>query len=303
MLTTEPSATCIATETSPVGTYPIIASGGVAVNYAFAYVAGTLTVLEVYAVRIPASEGGRVTAEPSPAVAGKPVTLRIAPENGYALSNISVRWTAAPNTPVALSGEGDTRTFTMPAAGVTVSASFHKTADRLALDEAMVRLGNASFILSQEVLNTQAEAFEWLLDTLNVLLSDLNIPVPERNIWMYNFSPAVAGTPALPAGRAGGFAASVSLSKNGNYGAETVDGTILATRYVPVGIEAPQVDALTAYVRGGMLYVSGLAVGEAWSVYDISGKRVYHGVAAAVPLAVRGIYIIRTETRSVRVVY
>jgi hypothetical protein len=256
-----------------------------------------------YAVRIPASEGGVVTAEPLPVVAGERVTLHIAPENGYALSDISVRWTGAPYTAIALSGEGDTRTFTMPAAGVTVSASFHKTADRLALEEAMVRLGNASFILSQEVLNTQAEAFEWLLDTLNVLLSDLNISVPERNVWLYNFSPAIAGTPALPAGRAGGFAASVSLSRNGNYGTETVDGTILATRYVPVGVEAPEVGALTAYVRGGTLHVSGLAAGEVLGVYDSSGKRVYQGAGATVPLAVRGGYIVRTETRSVKVVY
>jgi hypothetical protein len=302
-LSVEPAVACGADEASPAGSYPITFLVGEAANYVFTYVPGTLTVLEVYAVRIPASEGGRVTAEPSSAAAGKVVTLRIAPENGYALTSIGVRWTAAPNTALALSGEGEVRTFVMPAAGVTVSAAFRKTEDRLALEEAVRRLEKASFVVDQEVLNTQEEAFTWLLDTLNVLLEDLNISVPTRNLWIYNFSRAIAGAPSLPAGRDGGFAATVSLSRNGNYGMEYVYGTILATRYVPVGVEAPQVEALTTYVRGGMLYVNGLAVGEAWSVYDISGKRVYQGAAATVPLAVRGVYIVRTETRSVRVVY
>jgi hypothetical protein len=72
----------------------------------------------------------------------------------------------------------------------------------------------------------------------------------------------------------------------------------------PVGIEGiPPATGLKAYVQNGVLRVSGLAAGEVLSVYDASGKRVYQGEAARVPLAVRGMYIIRTETRSVRVVY
>ena len=43
-LTTAPSITTIATSTSPVGTYPITASGAIDANYAISYVAGTLTV-------------------------------------------------------------------------------------------------------------------------------------------------------------------------------------------------------------------------------------------------------------------
>jgi hypothetical protein len=72
----------------------------------------------------------------------------------------------------------------------------------------------------------------------------------------------------------------------------------------PVGIPTvSQVVGWKAYVDNGVLRVSGLAAGEVVSVYDVSGKRVYRGVAARVPLAVRGVYIVRTETRSVRVVY
>jgi hypothetical protein len=43
-LTTQPSVTTTATITSPVGTYPITASGAVDPNYTISYVAGTLTV-------------------------------------------------------------------------------------------------------------------------------------------------------------------------------------------------------------------------------------------------------------------
>jgi hypothetical protein len=72
----------------------------------------------------------------------------------------------------------------------------------------------------------------------------------------------------------------------------------------PVGIPTlSQAGGWKAYVSNGVLYVNGLAAGEVWGVYDIAGKRVYHGDATRVPLAVRGVYIVRTETRSVKVGY
>ena len=43
-LTTQPTVTTTATTTSPVGTYPITASGAVDTNYTISYVAGTLTI-------------------------------------------------------------------------------------------------------------------------------------------------------------------------------------------------------------------------------------------------------------------
>jgi hypothetical protein len=43
-LTSQPTCTTSATQTSPVGTYPITCSGGVSANYSFIYVAGSLTV-------------------------------------------------------------------------------------------------------------------------------------------------------------------------------------------------------------------------------------------------------------------
>ncbi len=53
--------------------------------------------------------------------AGTTVTLTIDPDDNYELNEIVV---LAGSTPVALSGTGNTRTFTMPAGSVRVSASF-----------------------------------------------------------------------------------------------------------------------------------------------------------------------------------
>jgi len=50
---------------------------------------------------------------------GDEITLTVEPAEGYELENITVN-----NGAVSLSGEGNTRTFTMPAGNVTVSATF-----------------------------------------------------------------------------------------------------------------------------------------------------------------------------------
>ena len=61
VLTQQPVATCDATPTSPVGTYDIVVSGGVADNYAFTYIAGTLTVTEATAIRNITADGQQQT--------------------------------------------------------------------------------------------------------------------------------------------------------------------------------------------------------------------------------------------------
>lgn len=53
---------------------------------------------------------------------GDPITLTAAPDDGYALKDFMVKDSS--NTMIELSGTGNTRTFTMPAANVTVSATF-----------------------------------------------------------------------------------------------------------------------------------------------------------------------------------
>jgi hypothetical protein len=74
------------------------------------------------------SENGMVEADKKFALSGEIVTLNVTPANGYALKSISV--TAQDETEITLSGEGNTRTFTMPNTDVTVNAEF----ERIAMD-------------------------------------------------------------------------------------------------------------------------------------------------------------------------
>jgi hypothetical protein len=77
-----------------------------------------------YAITATASAGGTVTASSTFALAGTPVTLTLAPARGYEVDTVSAFRTVDSQTSVALSGTGLSRTFTMPAYGVTVSALF-----------------------------------------------------------------------------------------------------------------------------------------------------------------------------------
>jgi hypothetical protein len=61
VLTEKPVATCDATPTSPVGTYDIVVSGGVAQNYSFTYISGTLTVTAGVAIHDISADKGQQT--------------------------------------------------------------------------------------------------------------------------------------------------------------------------------------------------------------------------------------------------
>ena len=66
--------------------------------------------------------GGSIIASQGTALYGDQVTLTATPSTGYSLQSLTV--TTASGQPVALSGSGLTRTFTMPGENVTVSATF-----------------------------------------------------------------------------------------------------------------------------------------------------------------------------------
>jgi len=69
----------------------------------------------------PGIQHGTITPNLTSLPAGSVVTLTISPDEGYRLDTISVK---QGGTAVALSGSGNTRTFTMPPSHVTVSAAF-----------------------------------------------------------------------------------------------------------------------------------------------------------------------------------
>ncbi|MCL2410018.1 MAG: hypothetical protein FWC97_00095 [Treponema sp.] len=72
-------------------------------------------------INIQAVTGGIVTAAPTIALENEQVTLTITPEIGYRLANIIA---ASVSGAIMLSGDGNTRTFTMPNRDVTVTAAF-----------------------------------------------------------------------------------------------------------------------------------------------------------------------------------
>ena len=81
------------------------------------------TFAKEYDITITPSENGEVTSDVAKAISGETVTLTITPAMNYSLNTISVK--DADEGDVALSGTGNTRTFTMPAKAVTVTATFN----------------------------------------------------------------------------------------------------------------------------------------------------------------------------------
>ena len=75
-----------------------------------------------YSVNVNAVSNGSVSVDKSSSAAGQTVTITTTPNSGYELESISVK--DASNNTVTLNGEGNTRTFTMPASNVTVNATF-----------------------------------------------------------------------------------------------------------------------------------------------------------------------------------
>jgi len=71
-------------------------------------------------------------------------------------------------------------------------------------------------------------------------------------------------------------------------------------------IEVVEQQVLKAWTQDGMLYVSGLTLGKAWSVYSISGQLIHQAVAktdeANIPLAAQGIYIVASGEYRVKLI-
>lgn len=82
------------------------------------------TIPDLYNVTVAEVTGGSVTASPARAEADTEITLTIAPTTGYQLKSITAKDSS--DATVALSGTGNTRTFTMPAKDVTVTPVFEK---------------------------------------------------------------------------------------------------------------------------------------------------------------------------------
>jgi len=99
-------------------------------------------------------------------------------------------------------------------------------------------------------------------------------------------------------------------AENEYYKAGAAQVGIAFTVETKTGIDNPlQTNVLYAWVENGTLHVSGLTVDKPWSVYNLAGMLVYRDIATdsveklrARSLQNRGIYIIQSEGRTVKVV-
>ncbi len=82
----------------------------------------TLTINSPTNGSISVSVGGQAVNSGAQVQSGTTVTITASPQSGYQVQSITA--TGANNSTIALTGTGNSRTFTMPAQNVTVSASF-----------------------------------------------------------------------------------------------------------------------------------------------------------------------------------
>jgi hypothetical protein len=102
-----------------------------------------------------------------------------------------------------------------------------------------------------------------------------------------------------------GTTVTVPVSGSGNTYTFTMPAghiTIVATFQTVTEIETIS-QGVKAYVQDGTLYVSELSAGQTWNVYNITGSLIYQGTANAIPLPERGVYVVRCEDKSIKVVY
>ena len=189
---------------------------------------------ETYTVTVPYAENGSVTASPISAEEGNPVTLTIAPADGYELNTISVSKTGESGTSVALTGTGETRTFEMPGYNVTVTATFKKTVDQIKVEAAKATIEETTYTVPQVTANTKDAVKTWLEEKIATLDGMTGITVEVTVADEFTAAVAATGTEAAELGSDGSFTFAVLLTKgNSTTATGSVSGTIIRTPYTP----------------------------------------------------------------------
>ena len=300
----------------PAGSYPVelTASNGITPDASHTF---TLTVTNpvYYSIQINASGGGSVNADRMSAYPGETVTLTLTPNTGYTLTSITVISRDGMHS-VSTTGTGNTRTFTMPAANVTVTAYFVNPTYQAAWEAAKAIIEAADFSVLQKEANTQAELRYRLAEMINELLknnstfsilhSPFAISPYDIVIFDYNFRPAIAGDADNPQGVNGYFEFRVTPPETRSSAYN--DGTITATSYNDVANEQLTMnnEQLKAWVHNGVLYVKGLTPGKPWYIYNLYGQLIYTGIAGGdvtveIRLSVKGLYIIQSGNGTTKV--
>ena len=131
------------------------------------------------AITIEPLTNGKITTT-SPAPEGKKVTLTIKPTTGYVLDTISVK--TASGTEVAVTGSVTSKTFTMPAEAVTVSATFKKADYKItikATNGMVTAPATAQYNEKVSISVTPDPGYE--LDTISVKKGSTKVTLNEDN--------------------------------------------------------------------------------------------------------------------------
>ncbi|MCL2651326.1 MAG: InlB B-repeat-containing protein [Candidatus Azobacteroides sp.] len=132
-----------------------------------------------YGVSIGTFSGGSVSTDKTDAAVGETVTLTILPDEGYELNTISAYKTGDESTTIDTTvPNANTRTFTMPDYGVTVTATFKKTVVEIAKDD----IESASYRLTQATANTESDIKEELVSLINALIAPTGITISTSDI-------------------------------------------------------------------------------------------------------------------------
>ena len=142
------------------GVEPVTVTGGtfvmpqanVTVSAEFQKIPYTISFAAMSNGAVTASKNGQPVSETNPANYGDTITLTATPDSGFALSSLSVK--DSKDTMMELSVDGNTRTFTMPAANVTVSATFEGAPYNLTISDEITD----GTVVSSDLVNGQAKA-------------------------------------------------------------------------------------------------------------------------------------------------
>lgn len=164
-------------------------------NYSFTMPDSNVTVsvsfakvqANTYKIEVQTAEGGAVSADKEYAAAGASVTVKVTANAGYEVSGVSV---TSNGKAVAVSGSGDTYTFTMPSGGVTVAAEFAKLTYNITVEEAAnatVKVSVNTAAVGDNVTLDIAPDAGYALDTITVLDAEGNTISLTLNNELYTF--------------------------------------------------------------------------------------------------------------------
>ncbi len=262
-LTTQPTATTSTTISTPVGSYPINASGGVSSNYSLSYVAGTLTV-DKAALTVTADNKSKVAGSPNPA--------------------FTVTYSGFVNS------ENETALITQPSATSTANSS--SPAGTYPITASGGVSSNYSFTYVDGTLTVTSSTINVTAFSMPATATSLTVPV---STFTATDSVGVAGyliteSPIAPSSGAAGWSAIAPSSFTfSGYGLKTAyawakdaSGNVSASRAATVNVISP----VTYYLNAGSATSIGIdgnttvtATGQIYTVTPLGSTNQTRGLA------------------------